>query len=90
MRGIEPYPARSPAEEDMKLKTVNKWLRRIGLLLVVEIDWESRCEGKDPSPTRLWLDTARGYRTRCLNEKYETYWEEHGPRPSERLQSAER
>jgi len=74
----------------MKLKTVNKWLRRIGLLLVVEIDWESRCEGKDPSPTCLWLDTARGYRTRCLNEKYETYWEEHGPRPSERLQSAER
>ena len=74
-------------EGDMKLKTINKWLRRIGLLLVVEVDWEHRCEGKKPSPTRIWLDTPRSYDRR--NQKYEDHWEKHGPRPSERLQATE-
>ena len=73
----------------MELKTINKWLRRIGLLLVIEVDWESRCEGKVPSPIRLWLDTTRGCRYRSLSKKYEEHWEKHGPRPSERLQSTE-
>jgi hypothetical protein len=71
----------------MKLRTINRFLRHLGLVLVVEIDWESRCEGSDPSPTRLWLDTAAGYDRR--NQKYEAYWDEHGPRPSERVQGME-
>ena len=70
----------------MKLKTINTWLRRIGLLLIIEIDWESRCAGLKPSPTRLWLDTTRGHRLHSLNKTYEDYWEKYGPRPSEWLQ----
>ena len=71
----------------MELRTINKWLRRIGILLVVEIDWESRCAGLEPSPTKLWLDTADSYQTRCKNKEYEEYWEKYGPRPSEWLQT---
>jgi len=70
----------------MELRTINKYLRKIGIVLVVEIDWESRCAGLEPSPTKLWLDTADSHRTQRKNNEYEAYWDKYGPRPSEWLQ----
>ena len=70
----------------MKLRTINKWLRRIGLSLSVVVDWESRCAGLEPSPTEMFLDFADARNTIRKNQEYEEYWEKYGPRPSGWLQ----
>lgn len=41
----------------MKLGTINRWLRRIGLVLVVEHPMTD----KDREPIKLWIERARTY-----------------------------
>lgn len=44
----------------VRLSTINNVLRRIGLVLVIEIPTED-----DPTcPTRFWIETWRGYKRR--------------------------
>lgn len=64
----EPY-----VPKGVSLATINTWLRKIGLLLVVEAMVKSR---KDMPPvysrTRLWIETTRRYEGRCAAEKGDT------------------
>jgi len=46
----------------MKLSTINKWLRRFNLVLVIEVDHPE--EGEDRKPTRLWIEAFTGYLAR--------------------------
>lgn len=44
----------------MRLRTINLWLRWLGLVLVVEVDeWE---------PTRLWVERSSSYKRRTDRE----------------------
>lgn len=44
-------------EGEMKLKTINKWLRRAGLVFVIEV-WDH--EGPR-EPARLWIQRWSSY-----------------------------
>jgi hypothetical protein len=51
-------------ERGITLKKINTWLRRIGLVLVIQVDDEHQ------QPTRLWIERARRYdgRTQLAHE----------------------
>ena len=45
----------------MKLGTINNWLRRTGLVLVVAV-WNGKGQ---KSPIRLWVERWNSYQRRC-------------------------
>ena len=47
----------------MKLSTINRWLRRIGLVLVIRVEYDGR---RLTTPTRLWIMTVRAFNKKVL------------------------
>jgi len=45
--------------KSIKLGTINHVLRRLGLVLVVAVDFEEKI------PTRFWIERERDYQLRC-------------------------
>ena len=46
----------------MELRTINSWLRRFGLVLVIEVDHPE--DGEERKPTRLWIEPFTLYLAR--------------------------